>query len=125
MSWTKYYVATVHCFLITYNFILFFFQYDAVSLIKVCIIRLSATVQLVACSPIVQATQVQFTPICVCIYISNHHVYNGFGGQKNAFIFATVYLKANDKTRITAAEMRFMRTVKYILNNYKRNDDIY
>jgi hypothetical protein len=60
----------------------------------------------------------------VCIYISNHHVYNGFGGQKNAFLFATVYLKANDKTRITAAEMRFMRTVKYILNNYKRNDDI-
>jgi hypothetical protein len=34
-------------------------------------------------------------------------------------------MKANDKTRITAAEMRFMRTtVKYIWSDYKRNDDI-
>jgi hypothetical protein len=34
-------------------------------------------------------------------------------------------MKANDKTRITAAEMRFMRTTaKYIWSDYKRNDDI-
>jgi hypothetical protein len=34
-------------------------------------------------------------------------------------------IKANDKTRITAAEMRFMRTTaKYIWSDYKRNDDI-
>jgi hypothetical protein len=32
-------------------------------------------------------------------------------------------MKANDKTRITAAEMRFTRTTaKYILSDYKRND---
>jgi hypothetical protein len=31
----------------------------------------------------------------------------------------------NDKTRITAAEMRIMRTTaKYIWSGYKRNDDI-
>jgi hypothetical protein len=33
-------------------------------------------------------------------------------------------MKANDKTRITAAEMSFMRTAKYIWSDYKRNDDI-
>jgi hypothetical protein len=34
-------------------------------------------------------------------------------------------MKANDKTRITAAGMRFMRTTaKYIWNDYKRNDYI-
>jgi hypothetical protein len=34
-------------------------------------------------------------------------------------------MKANNKTRITAAEMRFMRkTTKYIWSDYKRNDDI-
>jgi hypothetical protein len=34
-------------------------------------------------------------------------------------------MKANDKTRITAVEMRFMRTTaKYICSDYKRNDDI-
>jgi hypothetical protein len=34
-------------------------------------------------------------------------------------------MKANNKTRITAAEMRFMRkTTKYIWGDYKRNDDI-
>jgi hypothetical protein len=34
-------------------------------------------------------------------------------------------MKANDKTRITAAEMRFIRTtVKYILRDYKRNNDV-
>jgi hypothetical protein len=34
-------------------------------------------------------------------------------------------MKANDKTRITAAEMRFMRTTaKCIWCDYKRNDDI-
>jgi hypothetical protein len=34
-------------------------------------------------------------------------------------------MKANDKTRITAAEMRFMRTTaKHIWSDYKRNDDI-
>jgi hypothetical protein len=34
-------------------------------------------------------------------------------------------MKANDKTRITAAEMRFMiTTAKYIWSDCKRNDDI-
>jgi hypothetical protein len=34
-------------------------------------------------------------------------------------------MKANDKTRITAAETRFMRkTAKYIWSDYKRNDNI-
>jgi hypothetical protein len=34
-------------------------------------------------------------------------------------------MKANDKTRITAAEMRFMRTTaKYIWSDYNRNDDM-
>jgi hypothetical protein len=34
-------------------------------------------------------------------------------------------MKANDKTRITAAETRFMgTTAKYIWSGYKRNDDI-
>jgi hypothetical protein len=34
-------------------------------------------------------------------------------------------MKANDKTRITAAEMRFMRTTaKYIWSDCKRNDDM-
>jgi hypothetical protein len=34
-------------------------------------------------------------------------------------------MKANDKTRITAVEMRFLRTTaKYIWSNYKRSDDI-
>jgi hypothetical protein len=34
-------------------------------------------------------------------------------------------MQANDKTRITAAEMRFMRTTaKYIWSDYERNDDI-
>jgi hypothetical protein len=34
-------------------------------------------------------------------------------------------MKANDKTRITAAEMRFITsTVKYILRDYKRNNDV-
>jgi hypothetical protein len=33
-------------------------------------------------------------------------------------------MKANDKTRITAAEMRFITTVKYIWSYYKRNDNI-
>jgi hypothetical protein len=34
-------------------------------------------------------------------------------------------MKANDRTRITATEMRFTRTTaKYIWGNYKRNDDI-
>jgi hypothetical protein len=33
-------------------------------------------------------------------------------------------MKANDKTRITAAETRFMRiTAKYIWSDYKRNED--
>jgi hypothetical protein len=34
-------------------------------------------------------------------------------------------MKANDKTRITAAGMRFMKTTaKYIWSDYKRNYDI-
>jgi hypothetical protein len=34
-------------------------------------------------------------------------------------------MKANDRTRITAAEIRFTRTTaKYIWGDYKRNDDI-
>jgi hypothetical protein len=34
-------------------------------------------------------------------------------------------MKANDRTIITAAEMRFMRTTaKHIWSDYKRNDDI-
>jgi hypothetical protein len=34
-------------------------------------------------------------------------------------------MKANDVTRITAAEMRFMRTTaKYIWSDYKRNDNV-
>jgi hypothetical protein len=34
-------------------------------------------------------------------------------------------MKANDKTRITGAEVRFARTTaKYIWSDYKRNDDI-
>jgi uncharacterized protein YjiS (DUF1127 family) len=34
-------------------------------------------------------------------------------------------MKANDKTRITASEMRLMRTTaKYSWSEYKRNDDI-
>jgi hypothetical protein len=34
-------------------------------------------------------------------------------------------MKANDKTRITAAETRFMgTTAKYIWSDNKRNDDI-
>jgi hypothetical protein len=33
-------------------------------------------------------------------------------------------MRANDKTRITAAEVRFMRTTaKYIWSDYKRNGD--
>jgi hypothetical protein len=33
-------------------------------------------------------------------------------------------IKANDKTRIKAAELRFMRTTaRYIWSDYKRNDD--
>jgi hypothetical protein len=33
-------------------------------------------------------------------------------------------MKANDKTKITAAEVRSMRTTaKYIWSDYKRNDD--
>jgi hypothetical protein len=33
-------------------------------------------------------------------------------------------MKANDKTRITAAEMRFITTAKYIWSYYKKNDNI-
>jgi hypothetical protein len=34
-------------------------------------------------------------------------------------------MQANDRTRITAAEMRFLRaTAKYIWSDYMRNDDM-
>jgi hypothetical protein len=77
-------------FLCKNNYIFQFLNYGIISLIKARSVMTSTETQLVACLPVVQATQIQFQLI-PSFFIFWNHVYNGLGGH-NVYFLASAFL---------------------------------